>query len=60
VEGHSSARVLEHLNVLMRQLIPDETATVCVLTLDPSTGEARIANAGHPSPLLIHGDTVTC
>jgi CheY-like chemotaxis protein len=59
VEGHSPAMVLERLNVLMRQLTPDEIATVCVLTLDPSTGKATMANAGHPSPLLVHGDTVT-
>jgi serine phosphatase RsbU (regulator of sigma subunit) len=53
VEGHSPAEVLGRLNTLMRQLLPDEIATLCVLTLEPATGRVVLANAGHPPPLLV-------
>jgi serine phosphatase RsbU (regulator of sigma subunit) len=59
VEGHSPAQVLDRLNALMCQVLPDEIATVCVLTLDPATGRVRLANAGHPGPLLVEADRVT-
>jgi hypothetical protein len=58
VEGHTPAVVLEHLNVLMRQLTPDEIATVCPLVLDPGSGRVTVANAGHPAPLLVEGESV--
>jgi CheY-like chemotaxis protein len=59
VEGHSPAQVLDHLNALMRHLLPNEIATVCVLTLDAATGRVTMANAGHPAPLLVEDDRVT-
>ncbi|GAA1792419.1 hypothetical protein GCM10009682_12930 [Luedemannella flava] len=55
-EGHSPAAVLDRLNQLLLRLIPDEMATLCLLDLDPATGAARLANAGHPPPLLIDAD----
>ena len=39
----------------MLRLIPNEVATLCLLLIEPETGRARLANAGHPPPLLSHG-----
>ena len=54
-EGHSPAAVLDRLNQLLLTLIPDEMATLCLMDIDPATGAARLANAGHPPPLYIAG-----
>ena len=52
VEGHPPGVVLAKTNGLMRMLLPGELATICALTLEPATGRIRMANAGHPPPLL--------
>jgi CheY-like chemotaxis protein len=52
VEGHPPGAVLELVNHFMRTVLPDESATVCLMTLDPATGRVRMAGAGHPPPLL--------
>ena len=52
-EDHGPAAVLNQLNKLLLLLIPDETATLCLLDIEPHAGTARLANAGHPPPLLI-------
>jgi CheY-like chemotaxis protein len=57
-EGHSPAEVIGQLDGLMRRLMPEEIATICVLTLDPVTGEMQLANAGHPAPIIIDNGTV--
>ena len=44
--------VLDRVNTLMMQFMPDEMATLCLLLIEPATGRARLANAGHPPPLL--------
>jgi CheY-like chemotaxis protein/anti-sigma regulatory factor (Ser/Thr protein kinase) len=54
-EGHGPAAVVDRLNYLMASLIPDETATLCLLSIDLATGRARLANAGHPPPLVHSG-----
>jgi CheY-like chemotaxis protein len=57
VEGHPLAGTLALLNQLMLRLLPDEIATVCLASLDPVTGELRVANAGHPPPAIcVDGD----
>lgn len=57
VEGHPVGGVLERLNQLVLRLLPDEVATVCLVALDPATGELRVANAGHPPPAVcVDGD----
>ncbi|WP_189167990.1 SpoIIE family protein phosphatase [Pilimelia anulata] len=53
VEGHPPEEVLDRLNDLLCTLLPDESATLCLLTLDPATGAVRLANAGHMPPLLL-------
>jgi serine phosphatase RsbU (regulator of sigma subunit) len=52
-EGHHPATVVDQLNRLLLELIPDEMATLCLLDIEPGTGTARLANAGHPPPLLV-------
>jgi serine phosphatase RsbU (regulator of sigma subunit) len=58
-EGHSPGRVIDRLRQFVRRLLPDEVATICMLAMDTTTGRIRLANAGHPAPLLIVGDKVT-
>jgi CheY-like chemotaxis protein len=58
-EGHPPAGVIDRLRVFVRRLLPDEVATICLLTMDTTTGRVRLANAGHPAPLLIVGERVT-
>ncbi|TXR56744.1 SpoIIE family protein phosphatase [Quadrisphaera setariae] len=48
------AQALERLNELVTRLLPGELATAVVVVVDPATGAARIANAGHP-PLVLRG-----
>ncbi|GGQ71094.1 SpoIIE family protein phosphatase [Couchioplanes azureus] len=52
VEGHPPGAVLELVNRFMRAVLPMESATVCLLTLEPDTGRVRLASAGHLPPLL--------
>jgi CheY-like chemotaxis protein len=52
VEGHPPGAVLELVNRLMRTVLPNESATICLLTLEPATGLVRLASAGHLPPLL--------
>jgi serine phosphatase RsbU (regulator of sigma subunit) len=55
VEGHPPGAVLELVNHFMRTVLPTESATLCLLTLEPATGRVRLASAGHLPPLL-HSD----
>jgi serine phosphatase RsbU (regulator of sigma subunit) len=52
VEGHPPGAVLELVNHFMRTVLPTDSATLCLLTLDPATGHIRMASAGHLPPLL--------
>jgi DNA-binding response OmpR family regulator len=51
-DAHLPAAVLDRVNQLMCRLMPGETATMCLLSLDLAEGVVRLANAGHPPPLL--------
>jgi len=53
VEGHLPGAIVERVNTLVRTLLPGELATICVIQLDPSSGAARMASAGHLPPLLV-------
>ncbi|MEY2420595.1 MAG: hypothetical protein QOI95_662 [Acidimicrobiaceae bacterium] len=59
IEGHPAAGVIGRLNELACGLGLGYVATVVFAVLDPQRGELRIANAGHPPPLLISGDRTT-
>jgi CheY-like chemotaxis protein len=52
VEGHPPGAVLKLVNRLMRTVLPNESATICLLTVEPATGRVRLASAGHLPPLL--------
>src|SRR3954464_8125295 len=52
VEGHPPGTVIELVNRFMRAVLPADSATLCLLTLDPATGAVRLASAGHLPPLL--------
>ncbi|MGC0333991.1 serine phosphatase RsbU (regulator of sigma subunit)/PAS domain-containing protein [Streptomyces sp. SAI-170] len=49
-------QVLSGTNRLLIDLDPGQFASCCYVWLDPATGVARIARAGHPPPLLRHPD----
>ncbi|MCI3273383.1 ATP-binding SpoIIE family protein phosphatase [Streptomyces cylindrosporus] len=51
-EGHEPATVLERIDALLRVLGASRYATCCCLWLDPVTGVAKTATAGHPPPLI--------
>ena len=51
-EGHPPAEVIRRLNAMMLRLLPEETATLCILALEINTGEVKLANAGHIPPIL--------
>ncbi|MGR6316647.1 SpoIIE family protein phosphatase [Micromonospora soli] len=55
VEGHQPGVILDRVNELMRTLLPNEQATVCLLLLHPGSGLVRLASAGH-LPALISRD----
>ena len=59
VEGHPPATVLGLVNQFMRTVLPQDSATLCLLTLDPATGVIRLASAGHLPPLLRTDEGVT-
>ena len=52
-EGHEPATALSRTNSLLLQLDTGLFATCCLLQLDQSSGEVRLALAGHPPPLLL-------
>ncbi|GIM92917.1 SpoIIE family protein phosphatase [Paractinoplanes toevensis] len=52
VEGHPPGTVLDLVNRFMRTVLPTDSATLCLLTLDPATGAVQLASAGHLPPLL--------
>ncbi|MFI1767551.1 PP2C family protein-serine/threonine phosphatase [Streptomyces sp. NPDC020800] len=48
--------VMSGTNHLLIDLDPGQFASCCYLRLDPATGRARVARAGHPPPLLRSAD----
>ncbi|MFK8912828.1 PP2C family protein-serine/threonine phosphatase, partial [Streptomyces sp. YS-3] len=54
--GHPPEEVMSGTNRLLIDLDPGQFASCCYIRLDPLTGEARAARAGHPQPLLRHPD----
>ncbi|GAA4192850.1 fused response regulator/phosphatase [Microbispora amethystogenes] len=52
IEAVDPARSMSLLNAVLRRYHPRMTATVCILLLDPETGEIELVNAGHIPPLM--------
>lgn len=56
VEEHEPGTVLQRLSRLTEQLLPFVFATATIVVVDPDTGWARIASAGHPPVCLVPPD----
>lgn len=48
--------VLTRLDRMLQLYHPEATATVCLALIDPATGRAEVANAGHIPPLVTSPD----
>ncbi|MDG6105146.1 fused response regulator/phosphatase [Dactylosporangium aurantiacum] len=59
VEDASPGPSMERLNRMMLRLLPEEIATMCLLSMDPASGRVRLTNAGHPPPLRVLDGQVT-
>ncbi|MET8138227.1 SpoIIE family protein phosphatase [Streptomyces sp. NPDC005251] len=53
---HPPDEVMSGTNRLLIDLDPGQFASCCYVRLDPLTGVAQAARAGHPQPLLRHPD----
>ncbi|MGW3425034.1 SpoIIE family protein phosphatase [Streptomyces phaeochromogenes] len=53
VEESDPAVLADRLDHMLQRYHPEVTATVCLVHVDPATGRARIANAGHIPPLIV-------
>jgi serine phosphatase RsbU (regulator of sigma subunit)/anti-sigma regulatory factor (Ser/Thr protein kinase) len=54
LEGHAAAQAVSRLDDLVKSIHGEGmAATLAVVTLDPSTGSARLTNAGHVPALVI-------
>ncbi|MFG3283756.1 SpoIIE family protein phosphatase [Streptomyces sp. NPDC048111] len=54
-DQHEPAALVRRLDGMLQLYHPEATATLCLALIDPATGAARIANAGHLPPLLLPG-----
>jgi CheY-like chemotaxis protein len=52
IDAVDPARSMSLLNAVLRRYHPGMTATVCLMLIDPATGETEIVNAGHIPPLV--------
>ncbi|WP_155056346.1 SpoIIE family protein phosphatase [Streptomyces blattellae] len=57
--GRPPDEVMSGVNRLLIDLDPGQFASCCYIRLDPATGAARAARAGHPPPLLRDPDGST-
>lgn len=59
-QGRGPAEVLHSVNrVIRRDQSPRNFISLALLRLDPQTGDAVLANAGHPFPFLVRDKTAT-
>jgi hypothetical protein len=59
-QGRGPAEVLQSVDqVIRRGQTPRNFTTLALLRIDPKTGEAVLANAGHPYPLLCESGKVS-
>ncbi|MFL6119258.1 SpoIIE family protein phosphatase [Actinophytocola sp.] len=55
LEGHDAVAILDRLDALVRRFQPEWFTTMCLMLVDPVTGTAEVANAGHLPPLIADG-----
>ena len=58
-EERSPAALLRRIDRLIQRVDPAQMATVVCMVVDPERGTIRLANAGHPPPLLMCADGTT-
>jgi anti-sigma regulatory factor (Ser/Thr protein kinase) len=58
VEGCPLGDMVARADVLVTAQNPELVATLLIARYDPSTGDLRLAGAGHPPALLVSGTTV--
>ncbi|MER6215245.1 SpoIIE family protein phosphatase [Streptomyces sp. NPDC001674] len=56
LSGNTPAQVVRGTNQLLIDLDPGQFASCCYVLLDPASGRALAARAGHPQPLLRRAD----
>jgi serine phosphatase RsbU (regulator of sigma subunit) len=56
LEGHGTVAILHRLDALVRRFQPNWFTTMCLMLVDPVTGTAEVANAGHLPPLIADAD----
>jgi GAF domain-containing protein/anti-sigma regulatory factor (Ser/Thr protein kinase) len=56
VAGQGPAEVLSSLDHLFDTLVEDRIVTAVVGIINPKNGMVRLANAGHPPPLIVRAD----
>ena len=56
VSGQSPSEVLSSLDRLFDALVEHRIVTAVVGTINPSTGQVVLCNAGHPPPLVVRAD----
>ncbi|MFJ3878896.1 SpoIIE family protein phosphatase [Streptomyces sp. NPDC090077] len=56
LSGNAPDEVVRGTNQLLIDLDPGQFASCCYVLLDPGSGRALAARAGHPQPLLRHAD----
>jgi CheY-like chemotaxis protein len=54
-EGHSPLAITGLINEVLRRYHPGIIATLCLVLLDPATGELQMVNCGHMPVLLVDG-----
>ena len=59
VEGHSPVAITGLVNQVLTRYHPGIIATLCLVVLDPGSGELQIVNCGHMPPLLVGGPGAT-
>jgi serine phosphatase RsbU (regulator of sigma subunit)/DNA-binding response OmpR family regulator len=52
-EGHPPVRITGLVNDVLRRYHPGLIASLCLVFLDPASGELQIVNCGHIPPLLV-------
>jgi CheY-like chemotaxis protein len=57
VEGHSPLVITGLVNEVLRRYHPGIIATLCLVLVDPATGELEIVNCGHMPPLIVAGSS---
>jgi DNA-binding response OmpR family regulator len=56
-EGHQPLAITGLVNEVLRRYHPGISATLCLVLVEPETGELAIVNCGHMPLLLVDGDS---